>query len=197
MRKILVLFAHPKFEQSFTNKVLIDSISSLKHITLHDLYEVYPDFNIDIEREKALLLDHQIIVWHHPFYWYSCPPLLKQWIDLVLEFDWAYGPNGTALQGKYVFNTITTGGAKEAYQRGGRHHWTLHEFLTPFAQTAQLCRMIYLPPFAVQGTHLLTDQDLMKYGMSYQELLTFLGNGQNDLGDFIGKGLLNEKFVIG
>ncbi|MDP5062318.1 MAG: NAD(P)H-dependent oxidoreductase [Maribacter sp.] len=23
-------------------------------------------------------------MWHHPRYWYSCPPLLKQWIDMVL-----------------------------------------------------------------------------------------------------------------
>ncbi|MDF7639407.1 NAD(P)H-dependent oxidoreductase [Lactobacillus sp. ESL0791] len=24
-----------------------------------------------------------------PFYWYSCPPLLKKWEDDVLEHGWA------------------------------------------------------------------------------------------------------------
>ena len=38
-----------------------------------------------------------LIIWHHPIYWYSCQPLLKQWIDMVLEFQWAYGPGGAAL----------------------------------------------------------------------------------------------------
>ena len=56
------------------------------------MYEKYPDFNIDVDYEKKLLEKNQIIIWQHPFYWYSAPPLLKQWIDLVLEFGWAYGP---------------------------------------------------------------------------------------------------------
>src|SRR5688572_21430172 len=99
-RKVLILFAHPRFEHSEVNKVLIRSIESEPEITVHDLYEEYPDFNIDIQKEKELLRDHDIVIWHHPLYWYSAPPLLKQWIDLVLEYGWAYGPGGDALSGK-------------------------------------------------------------------------------------------------
>ena len=84
-------------------RFLVQQIPAIPEITFHDLYEKYPDFNIDVENEKRLLADHQIIIWHHPFYWYSAPPLLKQWIDLVLEFGWAYGPGGNALEGKILF----------------------------------------------------------------------------------------------
>lgn len=86
MRKILVLFAHPRFAYSVVNKAIISPVSGIPGVTFHDLYEKYPDFNIDVKFEQQLLPEHDVIIWHHPFYWYSCPPLLKQWIDLVLEF---------------------------------------------------------------------------------------------------------------
>lgn len=114
--KTLILFAHPRLEKSKINNALLARIPQHADLTFNDLYETYPDFNIDVEREKELLLGHDVILWQHPFYWYSCPPLLKQWIDLVLEFEWAYGPGGNALQGKKIFKVITTGGASEAYQ---------------------------------------------------------------------------------
>jgi glutathione-regulated potassium-efflux system ancillary protein KefG len=195
MRKILVLFAHPKYELSITNKALIEAISAAEHITVHDLYEVYPDANINIAYEKELLQEHDVIVWHHPFYWYSCPPLLKQWIDLVLEFNWAYGPHGNALQGKFVFNTITTGGAKQAYHPQGYNRFTLRQYLAPFDQTAYLCKMNYLPPFAVQGTHRLGSRDLIRYAEQYQALLHFLRNEQHDLHVLSGLDQLNESFI--
>lgn len=176
MKKILILLAHPKFELSKVNKVLIDSVKNLESITINDLYQNYPDFNIDLEKEKQLLSEHDIIIWHHPFYWYSCPPLLKQWIDLVLEIGWAYGPTGNALRGKYVFNAITSGGSAEAYQKDGRNRFTLREYLIPFEQTANLCKMNYLPPFAVQGTHYISAADLQEQARRYVSLVQFLSN---------------------
>ncbi len=69
MHSILVIFAHPAYEKSRINKELVSRIQSLEHVTVHDLYEEYPDFDIEVEREKELLLKHDIIVFHHPFYW--------------------------------------------------------------------------------------------------------------------------------
>ncbi len=174
--KILILFAHPRFEQSRTNQVLVRAIPRNEHITFHDLYEHYADFNVDIAREQRLLLEHDIIIWHHPMYWYSSPPLLKQWIDMVLAFGWAYGPGGEALKGKSLFNVFTSGGPREVYQREGRNRFTVREFLTPFEQTARLCHMHYLPPFGVQGTHRLSDSELASFGQEYAEILTRMIN---------------------
>ena len=171
MNKVLILFAHPRFEQSRTNSQLVAAIPKNEHITFHDLYEHYPNFHIDIEREKALLEAHDIIIWHHPLYWYSAPPLIKQWIDMVLEFGWAYGPGGKALEGKIIFNVITSGGTREVYNREGRNRFTIREFLAPFEQTVRLCHMDYLPPFAVQGTHLLAPEQLKAATQNYAQLL--------------------------
>ena len=174
MKKILVLFSHPKFEKSRANTALVNHIKDIEGVTFHDLYERYPDFHINVSAEKELLNAHDIIIWHHPFYWYSCPPLMKQWIDMVLEFGWAYGPNGNALQNKTCLNVITTGGSRKVYCSEGSNSFTVRQFLRPFEQTANLCGMEYLPPFAVMETHKLSDSDLSNYAIQYGNLIALL-----------------------
>lgn len=169
--KVLILFAHPRFEKSVINESLVSHIPSSPQITFHDLYEKYPDFNINVEYEKKLLTEHQVIIWQHPFYWYSAPPLLKQWIDLVLGFGWAYGPGGVALQGKFVLNSISAGGQRSAYSKEGHNRFTVNELLSPFDQTAKLCKMIYLPPFAIHGTHQIVKDDLEMQAGQYRKML--------------------------
>lgn len=100
MPKVLVLFAHPRLERSRSNRALLHRFPQDARITLHDLYERYPDFNIDIAEEQRLAAGHDLLVLHHPVYWYSVPPLLKQWIDLVLAFGWAMGPAAPLWPGK-------------------------------------------------------------------------------------------------
>jgi glutathione-regulated potassium-efflux system ancillary protein KefG len=193
--RILILFAHPRFERSANNTLLVRHIPKVPEITFHDLYEKYPDFNIDIEKEKQLLEDHQIIIWHHPFYWYSAPPLLKQWIDLVLEFGWAYGPGGNALAGKVVFHCITIGGPRSAYSRTGYNRFTLMELLTPFSQTAHLCKMVWLPPFAVHGTHRISDEEKILSARQYGILLNLLIRGDFSADEIIKYEYLNDWLV--
>ena len=65
-----------------------------------------------------MLLAHDIIVFQHPFYWYSSPAIIKEWQDLVLENGWAYGTGGNNLQGKYLMNAVSTGGNRDAYRIG-------------------------------------------------------------------------------
>ena len=181
MNKILILFAHPRFEKSKTNRALLKNIEQRQGVTLNDLYEQYPDFNIDVDREKELLLAHQIIIWHHPLYMYSSPALLKQWIDLVMEYGWAHGKGGDFLKNKIIFNAITAGGTREVYAAGGYNRFTIGEFLLPFNQAATLCKMVYLPPFAVHGTHLLTEKDLENYARIYCNLIERLVTGEFDI----------------
>jgi glutathione-regulated potassium-efflux system ancillary protein KefG len=190
MNKILILFAHPRFEKSKTNRALLTNIGRIEGVTLNDLYEQYPDFNIDVDHEKELLLTHQIIIWHHPFYMYSAPALLKQWIDLVLEHGWAHGKNGDNLKNKIIFNVITSGGTREVYAANAHNRFTIREFLAPFEQTATLCKMIYLPPFAVQGTYLLTAEELKSHVTMYHTLLEKLAKD-----DFDGEALKKVEFL--
>ena len=180
MNRILILFAHPAFERSRVHRSLIEAISQLEGITINDLYEKYPEFDIDIEKEKELLLQHPVIIWQHPLFWYSGPALLKQWQDLVLEHGWAYGRQGHALHGKKIFNAITSGAEMEAYSPAGFQHSPIRDFLLPFERTAELCRMIYLPPFWVPGTHKLSPEQIKKYSDQYRELLILIRDSDNN-----------------
>jgi len=177
LHKILLLFAHPRFESSRVNRALLKEMRQLPAVTFHDLYERYPDFNIDVGREQALLGAHRIIVWQHPLYLYGAPALLKQWMDLVLEYGWAHGKGGDSLKDKIVFNCLTSGGSRESYAPAGYNRFTIRDFFIPFDQTASLCKMVYLPPFAVQGTHLLTEAQLAHHAARYCALLERLSRG--------------------
>ena len=196
MPKVLVLFAHPRLEKSRSNRVLLSHIPRSVDITFRDLYELYPDFNVNIAAEQSMLLAHDVVVFHHPMYWYSAPPLLKQWIDLVLAFGWAYGPGGAALQGKTAFHVVTTGGPEAAYQLEGFHGSTLVEFLRPLQRTMTLCGMTWLPPFAVYGTHRKTDAELETAGLQYGRLLGALAGGGLRPEDLHSLTLLNNAVPV-
>jgi glutathione-regulated potassium-efflux system ancillary protein KefF len=61
---------------------------------VHSLYDLYPDFDIDVDAEQAALKHADLVVWMHPIYWYSVPAMLKHWFDVVLLRGWAYGEGG-------------------------------------------------------------------------------------------------------
>lgn len=175
--KVLILFAHPAFEKSRVNAVLIEAVRHLPRVTFHDLYEAYPDFDIRVKREQALLLQHDIIVFHHPLYWYSSPAILKEYQDLVLEHGWAYGKGGDALGGKTLLQVITTGGREIAYQREGINRFTIRELLVPFEQTARLCKMEYLPPFVAHGSLTMTAEQISGHADDYRRIVEALRDG--------------------
>lgn len=174
MKKILILFAHPAFEKSRVNKILIKRLSEISNVTFHDLYELYPNFEIDVQHEQRLLVEHDVVIMMHPFFWYSTPAILKEWQDLVLEHGWAYGSKGDNLSGKTFLNIISTGGKKEAYQEGGFNNFTIRQFLAPLEQTARLCKMHFLPPFTTHGTHSIQSEEVDKRKDQILNLLQML-----------------------
>ncbi|MGB9142499.1 MAG: NAD(P)H-dependent oxidoreductase [Aestuariivirga sp.] len=176
--RILVLFAHPKISDSIVQAQMLQAISGLEGVTIHDLYAAYPDFLIDVDHEQALLLAHDLVVFQHPFYWYSAPAIIKEWLDLVLEHDWAYGARGTRLHGKFVIQAISTGGPEHFYQPQGRNRFAIRELLNPFNQTAYLCGMAYLEPFAIFVGRRLPKADLNQQVEKYRDLVIGLRDGK-------------------
>jgi glutathione-regulated potassium-efflux system ancillary protein KefG len=179
--RVLVLLAHPALHRSRINRKLAAAVRGIDGVTVHDLYDAYPDLDLDVNHEKALLLAHPIVVWQHPFYWYSTPPILKEWQDLVLEFGWAYGPGGTALAGKVLLQAITTGGRESAYQPTGFNRYTIRQLLAPVDQTAHLCGMRMLPPFVTHGSHRLTDEEIASAAADYRRVILALRDGTLDV----------------
>ena len=181
-RSILVLFAHPALENSRVGRVLVEAVSDLPGITVHDLYEVYPEGDIDVVREQELLLAHDVLVLQHPFYWYSVPPLAKEWFDQVLKLGWAFGPGGDQLRGKHFLSAITCGGGLDAYTRKGQNRHTIRELLAPVEQTARLCGMEWLGPFVVHGVHALSDTEIAQHAVDYRRLLEGIRDDHLDRG---------------
>ena len=194
MKKILILFAHPTFHKSRINKKLINAVENLKGVTVNNLYENYPDFFINVKKEQKLLVEHDVIVWHHPFYWYSAPAIIKEWMDLVLAHGFAYGIHGRALEGKKAFSVISTGGKKDIYCKEGRDHFTINQFLTPFIQSANLCRMTYLPPFVVHGSHTISNKEIENHTQMYHDLIVMLRDEKIDLSELLSKEYSNDLF---
>ncbi len=174
-REVLVLLAHPALHRSRVNRVLRDAVPD--GVRVHDLYEAYPEFDVDVPREQALLEDHDVVVLQHPFYWYSTPALVKQWLDLVLEHGWAYGSGGVALAGKWMLSALTAGGRESSYRPDGTNRYTIRQLLAPLEQTAKLCGMEWLPPFVVHGTHLLDAAGIRRSADDYRRVLTALRDG--------------------
>ena len=77
---ILILFAHPALQKSRVNRRLIRYVRDIDGVAFNDLYEEYPDFNINVAREQELLIKNDIVVFHHPIFWFSMPAILKEWL---------------------------------------------------------------------------------------------------------------------
>ena len=181
MSSVLIQFAHPAFEKSRVNRHLIQAVRDLPGVFFNDLYENYPDFQIDVRHEQELLRRHDTIIFMHPFYWYSGPSIIKEWMDLVLEHGFAYGHNGKELAGKRMFNAITAAGAQEAYRPEGYNNFSVRHLLSPFEQTANLCGMKYLAPFVVHGSLAMHSiAEVMPYVKLYRSIVqAFLSDTVN------------------
>lgn len=183
MARVLVLFAHPALERSRVHRRMVAAVPAHPDLTFHDLYEAYPRLDVDVAREQALLVRHDFVVLQFPMYWYSTPPLLKQWEDLVLEHGWAYGSRGTALEGKTLVCAISAGGRATAYAPRGYNRFTVRQLLAPIEQTARLCGMRYLPPLVAFGTHAYGPAEIGRAAARYRALLEGLREGRLDLAD--------------
>jgi putative NADPH-quinone reductase len=169
--RILILYAHSASHLSRTNRRLMEAAATVPNVLVHDLYEIYPDFHIDIAQEQSLLSNADLIVFQHPIQWYSMPALLKEWVDVVLEHGWAYGPEGHALHGKDFWLVATTGGTDEAYRESGHHRQRFSAFLPPFQQTVHLCGMRWLPPHILHGAPQADDAAVAAHCEQYRKRL--------------------------
>ena len=164
------------------NKPMMDAVAGLQDVTVHDLYEAYPDFDIDIGREQSLVEIHDVIVFHHPMRWYNCPALLKEWFDQVLTQGWAYGDGAVALVGKRAMSAVSTGGSGTAFTPEGASRHVIRDFLLPFDQTVHLCGMTYLEPFVFHGSHRASDEEIVVHAGAFRDRVLSLRDGSSEGG---------------
>ena len=177
-RTALLIYAHPNHASSQVNTALRQAAESVTGVTVHDLYETYPDFVIDVSHEQSLLLAHDLLILQFPLQWYSSPAIVKEWLDAVLEEGWAYGARGTRLVGKVLLVAVTTGGEEQAYRRDGANRFTMAELLRPLELTARLCGMHYLRPFVTFAARRIDVHGVQARAREYQDLLGRLARGE-------------------
>ncbi|MEM8948205.1 MAG: NAD(P)H-dependent oxidoreductase [Pseudomonadota bacterium] len=181
MADLIVYYAHPGQRFSRANKAMADAARELDGISFVDLYADYPRHDIDVDREQTRLLDHDVILFQFPLYWYSTPSLVKEWEDLVLEHGFAYGSGGDKLAGKTMMLALTAAGPKDAYTPDGYQHYPLRTFLTPLEQTARLCKMRFATPYVLHAAlNAEEDGDIASHAEGYAQLLGAIRDDRYD-----------------
>lgn len=174
--KKLVIITHPHIENSVVNKSWMNTLQ--KHpdsFTIHALYEKYPDGKIDVAEEQKLLEAHDIIIFQFPLYWFSSPPLLKQWLDEVLLHGWAYGSTGDKMKGKKITLAISAGIKEKDYREDGLYQGNLDQLSLPFKMTTQYIAAQFLPPFTWYDVeHHPTEEYVEQSALAYLDFATAL-----------------------
>lgn len=165
---ILVVYAHPYPRSSRAGAALVEAVAGLAATQVRSLYDLYPDFDIDVAAEQAALARARLVVWLHPLHWYGVPGLLKHWFDTVLVKGWAHGEGGTALSGKDCLWAVSTGGDVAAFSAQGRHRRPLADFVAPIEQTARYCGMNWLAPHIVHGASAIPAEDLAALAAAFR-----------------------------
>ncbi len=169
--KTVVLVVHPNLKDSRVNAALAQGIADLPNVEVRYLYDLYPDGKIDVAVEQAALTQADRIVLQFPMYWYSSPPLLKQWQDDVLTYGWAYGSKGKALLGKELMIAISLGAPEADYQVEGEMGHTVDEILLPFEIMANYTNMKYIKPFVTGGCLAIQTEQITAQVERYKAVL--------------------------
>lgn len=152
MASLIVYYAHPGHKHSHVNRHMARTAAGVRGVTFVDLYRDYPRFDIDVNVEQRRLMEHDVILFQFPVFWYSTPSIVKEWQDLVLEHGFAYGSGGDSLAGKRLMLAVTGAGPEDAYAHEGYQRYPLRTFLTPLEQTAHLCRMHFSAPYVLYSS---------------------------------------------
>jgi len=170
-RPVLLILAHPALERSRANRAMAEAAADVDGVEVHDHYETYPDFLVDVASEQKRLVAHDVVVLQFPLYWYSTPSLLKEWIDSVWLHGFAYGRGGRALEGKTLLVACSAGSPESDYMDGGAHRYAVQDFLRPLERTAALCRMRWAEPFILHQSRLRDDASLAGAVAEYRACL--------------------------
>jgi putative NADPH-quinone reductase len=157
----LIILAHPNFDKSVANKTIVEALkNSNLNIEIRNIFNLYPEYKIDVKAEQDALLRHQTIIFQYPIYWYNMPAILKLWFDTVFEYQFAYGSKGDKLKDKDFVPSFTIGAPENEYTTLGDHHFRVHEFCKNLEQTAYYAQMKYVDPIYFHGTSVVAGYTL-------------------------------------
>jgi glutathione-regulated potassium-efflux system ancillary protein KefF len=125
MSKTLMILAHPNIEESIGNKTISETFANEENTEVRNIHLLYPDFKIDVKAEQEALLTADTIIFQYPLFWYSIPAILKEWIDQVFQYGFAFGAE-SKLTGKNVIVSFTIGSPIKDYPQETIEKITFH-----------------------------------------------------------------------
>lgn len=167
--KTTILLFHPHLDQSRVNKALANAAKDAG-FEVRDMYALYPDFKIDVAKERAVLENADRIVFQFPVYWYSSPALVKQYEDDVFTGNWAYNGGKALLDHEWLL-AVSPGADQDAYQKDGRVHYTIPALLRPYQATSVLIKTKFMTPFISYNASNMSDEELANRAQAYVEYL--------------------------
>ncbi|MBF2398352.1 NAD(P)H-dependent oxidoreductase [Listeria marthii] len=167
--KTLVIIAHPNIENSRVNKVWKEALlKNTADVQIHELYQAYPNWDIDVAFEQQQLQNYDKVIIQFPFYWYSYPPLLKKWFDDVFSHGWAYGSKGDKMACKKLALAISIGDKQYNYQENAPIGYSLETLLTPFRATINHIKADYRGAHTIFGSSFeVTDEEIAENAEVY------------------------------
>ncbi|ELW9271032.1 NAD(P)H-dependent oxidoreductase [Acinetobacter baumannii] len=146
----LLILAHPYYAQSIANKTIVNElVKTYPDLEVRDIFQLYPDYKIDVGAEQEALLRHDTIILQYPMFWFNMPAILKLWFDEVFTYQFAYGSQGDKLKDKKVIISMTVG-QKEANMVNDQEN-LIDSFLKSVQHSIQYTQM------QLSGTFLLYD----------------------------------------
>lgn len=91
-------------------------------------------FAPDIEAELCKVEACDLLILQFPLWWFGLPAIMKGWVDRIMAMGRAYGFGHIyetgKFRGKRALLSLTTGGPREAYEKGG-FNGDIHAILRP------------------------------------------------------------------
>ncbi len=139
MKNTLIILAHPDIYQSIGNRFITEELDKLENVQIRNLNHLYPDYKIDVRVEQEELKKADIIIFQYPLFWYNVPAIMKEWIDNVFTYGFAFGKGNYQLENKKVIASFTTGTSINDYPKD-----VIDKISFPIRGLADYCKMEYI-----------------------------------------------------
>ena len=171
MKKTLVLFAHPFLEFSNSNKELTNFYERHQQFTFRDLYEEYPDFHIPAFRERKRLVNYDRFILHFPIIWFGMPPLLRLWLDEVVDGNWVNGNSKNPFENKEIYILVTTRSKERSFGKHGKHGYNIEELISGLLVTLKIFKANVKNIYIVYESENLSKKEIIHHKQKFVEIL--------------------------
>lgn len=171
---VLVLYAHPYPDRSRVNRQLLRGIAELAAVEIRSLYDLYPDFAIDVAAEQEAVARHRALVLQHPLYWHLPPAAMVMWLEKVLLHGWAFGAEARAFSGKRCWWVVTIGSGEMQFLGDDPTAPPREAYETAVRHALERCGATWLAPMIIANAHALDKTELARQSAEYRAALTEL-----------------------